>query len=133
MRVFGRGLILAALLCVSALRDAQATPLLVQSSTDVVVGGCGIVLDPANCQLFSLGSLTENTVLELTFDSGRDVALFAFTIAADSDFLALTSSLGLDTMLGLFDATGQVYQYDNPVEGDFTDAFGANISDSESQ
>ena len=80
-----------------------------QSSTDVVVSGCdNIVLNPANCQLFSLGSLTENTVLDLAVDSGSDVALFAFSIAADSEFLALTSSLGFDTMLGLFDATGPV-------------------------
>jgi hypothetical protein len=128
MRVCGQGLILAGLLCAFAPGAAQATPLLVQSSSDVEIHGCtGIVANPANCQLFSLGSLTESTVLDLTFDSSKDVALFGFTMAADADFLALTSSTGLDTMLGLFDATGLVYQYNNP---DLTDAFGANITDS---
>lgn len=127
MGVFGRGLILTGLLCAFAPGAARATPLLVQSSSDVEVKECGlIVANDDNCQLFSLGSL-ESTVLDLTFASSKDVALLDFTIAADSDFLALTSSLGLDTMLGLFDATGVIYQYQNP---DFTDAFGANITDS---
>ena len=128
MGVFARGLILTGLLCAFAPGAAHATPLLVQSSSDVEVKECGlIVANDANCQLFSLGSLLESTVLELTFDSSKDVALFEFTIAADSNFEALTSSLGLDTMLGLFDATGVIHQYQNP---DLTDAFGANITDS---
>jgi hypothetical protein len=128
MGVFVRGLILTGLLCAFAPGAAHATPLLIQSSSDVEVKECGlIVANDANCQLFSLGSLLESTVLDLTFASSKDVALLEFTIAADSDFLALTSSPGLDTMLGLFDATGVIYQYQNP---DFTDAFGANITDS---
>ena len=74
----------------------------------------------SNCGLFSLGALTGETTLSiLEFASDRDVALFEFTIDADSDFLrADIVAPGLDTMLGLFDCDGEeLYSYFDAVDG----------------
>ena len=80
-----------------------------------------------NCSLFSLGVLTGSNTLEIEFGSNADVALFEFTIAADSDFLALTSSLGLDTMFGLFDSTTKSLSSYFDADNLEWQAFGANI------
>jgi len=128
MRLFGRGLILAGLICLVAPASARALPLIVGSSSDPASceGIVGSTTLP-NCSLFSLGVLTGSNTLEIEFGSNADVALFAFTIAADSDFLALTSSLGLDTMFGLFDSTTKSLSSYFDADNLEWQAFGANI------
>ena len=128
MRLFRRGLILAGLICLVAPASARALPLLVGSSSDPASceGIVGSTTLP-NCSLFSLGVLTGSNTLEIEFGSNADVALFEFTIAADSDFLALTSSLGLDTMFGLFDSTTKSLSSYFDADNLEWQAFGANI------
>jgi hypothetical protein len=128
MRVFGRGLILAVLAAVVGPAAAQASPILVGSPDDSP--GCGMLVaaTTASCSLFSLGALSGQSTLEIQFGSDRDVALFEFSVGADSTFFARTSSAlsGFDSMLGLFDATGVLHNYLDS-EGVETQAFGADV------
>jgi len=101
MRVFRRGLILAALLCAAAPSVAGATPMLNGVSGDACTG---LVAEASmdHCGLFDIGLLTGT--LTGSFENLQDAALFRFTASEETSFgasLDLLSSFA--GFLGLFD------------------------------
>ena len=125
MRLLGRGLILGGLLFAVAPAPASGTPLLAGTGG----ASCSEVLGRAysDCGLFNITTLGDGQ-LDLSFGSDQDVFLFAFSVAADYtfSFQTLSSVAGLDSMLGLFDATGAISSYLDPAGDEFS-AFGADI------
>src|SRR5688572_27089649 len=117
MRVFGRALILGALLSALAAPPVNAAPILALSGDPGVA--CDDVLGVANsnCSLFSLGTLTGTATFDfdLEFASDRDVALFEFSIDAGATFAAETLSTGLFPLLGVFSADKTIYSYIDPA------------------
>ena len=109
MRVFGRSLILAALLCTAAPSLAGATPMLNGVSGDACVG---LVADASmdHCGVFDIGLLTGS--LTGSFENLQDVALFQFTVSGETSFgasLDLLSSFA--GFLGLFDGDLNLVTY----------------------
>jgi len=105
MRVFGRGLILGALLCASAPSVAGAAPILGPGSL-----GCSSVLgaDAGTCSLLTIDPFSPEAIAgEFAFHN--DVALFSFTLTGDTLFSARTTSFattGFDSTFGVFYADG---------------------------
>lgn len=85
MRVFGRAMILAALLCAPSL--ASAAPI------GLGDGGCDLVAS-AECRLLAVDPLTF-TGMEGSFQSFGDIALFSFTFLEETRLTATTSSYAL--------------------------------------
>ena len=131
MRVCGRGLILAAALCVSTPSLVSAAPFVLEP-TDT--RDCaGVVAVTSSCTVFSIGSLTDPVALTGSFDTDSDVALIEFIVGTDSTFFAQTTSYlttGFNSMLGLFDATTNLnVTYLDPLqENQPVAARGADIS-----
>jgi hypothetical protein len=105
MRVFGPVLVVAGLLSALVPSAAGAAPIVVDPVD------CTAVLGRTNsdCTLYDLGSIEGLSTIDLTFESYADVAVFAFSVSSDSTFFAQTSSVGLDSMLALFDDERSVY------------------------
>ena len=142
MRVFGRGLILAAALCASAPSLVSAAPFVLQPTATRECDG--VVAVPGNCTVFSIGTLTGSAALDGVFDTDSDVALIEFLVGVDSTFFAQTTSYlttGFNAMLGLFDAETNLnvtyldpLQENQPVAArgadiDPFDPAGANLDD----
>ena len=109
MRVFGRSLILAALLCAAAPSLAGATPLLNGVRGEACVG---LVADASmdHCGSFDIGLVTGE--LTGSFENLQDVALFRFTASEETSFgasLDLLSSFA--GFLGLFDGDLNLVTY----------------------
>jgi hypothetical protein len=112
MRVFGRSLILAALLCAFAPSRAGAAPILGTGST-----GCTSVLgsDPTTCSLLNVDPFGTGAI-EGEFTFHNDVALFTFTLTGDTLFSARTTSFsttGFDSTFAVFntDANFSMVQF----------------------
>jgi hypothetical protein len=105
MRVFGRGLILAALLCAAAPSVVGAAPILGAASL-----GCGSVLgaDTSTCSMVNIDPFSPDAI-EGAFTFHNDIALFSFTLTGDTNFSARTTSYattGFDSTFGVFYADG---------------------------
>jgi hypothetical protein len=110
MRLFGRGLILAAFLCASAPSVAGAAPIGLGS------GGCAGLVASAECRLLDIDPATF-AGLEGSFQTFGDIALFAFTFLEDTRLIATTSSYAagsFDPTFGLFHGTGNILEFDGP-------------------
>lgn len=111
MRVFRRGLILAALLCASAPSVAGAAPILAGSTT------CGDLVATTECSLLGIDPLSAE-LLQLSGDfvSSSDIALFSFTFdeGTQTRLTVTTTSFAsgsFDPTLALFNADGSIYEY----------------------
>ena len=129
MRVFGRGLILAALLCATAPSVAGAAPIL-NGTGGASCGGIVASASLGHCGLFDILSFADP--LSGSFENLEDVALFRFTVSDPSTFSAtISQAVNLfDGFLGLFDGdTGSFNSvtYLNATEGDFVRAQGVDL------
>ncbi len=97
MRAFGRGLILAALLCASAPSLASAAPLL-NGVNGQACDGLVSDLTVSHCSLFDIDPLAADP-LNVSFENVEDVALFRFVVTGTATFSATST----DGLLGLFD------------------------------
>jgi hypothetical protein len=97
MRAFGRGLILAALLCASAPSLASAAALL-NGVNGQPCDGLVSDLTVSHCSLFDIDPLAVDP-LNVSFENVEDVALFRFVVTGTATFSATST----DGLLGLFD------------------------------
>jgi hypothetical protein len=118
MRVFGRVLVLAGLLCLLAPATAGAVPILTgvdRKECDGIAAAASL----AHCSLFDIGSPAEAT-LAGSFSAFEDVALFRFSVSGLASFTAGIAN-GFDGFLGLFDgdtaALESVTYFNSEAEG----------------
>ena len=120
MRVFGRVVILG-LFCAAFARPADAAPIVWSQE------GRPTCDANSNCNLFSLGALAGNATFDfsLEFASDTDFALFEFSTAGATTFLAETSLTESFPLLGVFsnDVAKTIYSYNDPENGELQ-AFG---------
>ena len=127
MRVFGRGLILAALLCASAPSLASAAPIL-NGGGGQECDGLVSDLTLGHCRLFDIDPFAVDP-LNVSFENVQDVALFRFVVSGTAT-LGPTSTGLLDGFLGLFDGdTAELnsVSYFDPVEDAVVTAEGFSL------
>ena len=110
MRLFGRGLILGAVLYAFAPSTASAAPIGLGS------GGCGDLVTSAECRLLGIDPATFAGI-EGAFQTFGDIALFAFTFLEETHLTAATSSYAagsFDPTFGLFHGDGSILEFVGP-------------------
>ena len=117
MRLFGRVLVLAAVLCGLLPSAAGAAPIVLDPPDCTAVLG----RTNSNCTLYDLGAISGLATFNLTFASDLDVALFAVSTVGPTTFFAETSSTGSSfPFLGLFNSDDErtLYSYTDLVDGE---------------
>ena len=129
MRVFGRGLILAAFLCASVPSVVGAAPILYQQPDGPAA--CTFSGATEACGMFGIDPVS--ALFEGEFENANDIALFRFTLTGGSfTFSAFTTSAatgGFDPVLALYGEDGAQLQYSTPDGGPFL----TNNDDSDGQ
>jgi PEP-CTERM motif len=109
-------------------RETAADPLVMGATGDACTGI--VASSTVNCGLFTLNPLAEQT-LTGSFQADNDVALFQFVLTGVASVSAFTSgdATALDSLLGLFKATGSIVRFFSTEQGAEVDAENDDISD----